>query len=164
MLRATKPNTFVITGNNNNDIAKKTVINENFDDDKTLQAMANGLMMSDEGFFKSGKPDSEDSKKKKSQTEDENQVYGYDRNFKHISKATAGNKQQLQNSKRNDLLLEDPRVQVQEETGSQRVQVSNGYQEPYNMDGVSTEGRSESGQVLEWALTFWGTGTDDDEV
>lgn len=149
MLRTTSPF-------KNNIIAKKTVINENFDDDKTLQAMANGLMMSDEGLLL----DSDNTKRKKSETasSDENQIYGYDRNFKHITK-------QQQNSKRNDLLLaEDPRVQVQEETGSQRVQVSNGYQEPYNMDGVGTEGRSESGQVLEWSLTFWGTGTDDDEV
>ena len=149
MLRTTNPS-------NSNDIAKKTVINENFDDDKTLQAMASGLMISDEGLLKSANTE----KQKKSETADENQIYGYDRNFKKISQH-----QQQQNSKRNDLLLaEDPRVQVQEETGSQRVQVSNGYQEPFNMDGVGAEGRSESGQVLEWALTFWGTGTDDDEV
>jgi len=149
MLRTTNPSKNI----NNNIVAKKTVINENFDDDKALQAMANGLMMSDEDLFLNS-----ENKKSETTSSDENQIYGYDRNFKHITK-------QQKNSKRNDLLLaEDPRVQVQEETGSQRVQVSNGYQEPYNMDGVGTEGRSESGQVLEWSLTFWGTGIDDDEV
>jgi len=86
---------------------------------------------------------------------DENQVYGYDRNFKHIQqKSKIG-------VKRNDLFLEDPRVQVQEETGSQRVQVSNGYQEPFNLD--NSDGRAPSGQVLEWGLIFYGTGADDEE-
>ncbi|XP_066929242.1 PC3-like endoprotease variant B [Clytia hemisphaerica] len=128
---------------------KKTVINENFDDAKTLEAMVNYNSLT---FTGENEDDKTKKKKKKKNSIDENQVYGYDRNIKNVV-----------DSKRNDLFLEDPRVQVQEETGSQRVQVSNGYQEPFNLD-ESNGVRSESGQVLEWSLTFWGTGTDDDET
>ena len=127
---------------------KKTVINENFDDAKTLEAMVDYNTLT----FTGENDEKKNLKKKKKNSIDENQVYGYDRNLKNVV-----------DSKRNDLFLEDPRVQVQEETGSQRVQVSNGYQEPFNLDEANGV-RSESGQVLEWALTFWGTGTDDDET
>lgn len=85
----------------------------------------------------------------------DDQVYGYDRNLENI-KAIQGS------SKRTGLSYQDQRVQVQEETGSQRVQVSNGFQEPF-LPSLSSAGRVSSGELLEWSLLFYGTGPDDDD-
>lgn len=86
------------------------------------------------------------------------QVFGYDRNIENVE----SNLQQ-DNMKRMGLSYQDTRVQVQqEETGSQRVQVSNGYQEPFVPGLNPTTNRVSSGQFLEWSLTFYGTGPADD--
>ena len=87
----------------------------------------------------------------------DNQVFGYDRNFAEIEKD-----RQKGASKRTGLTFQDPRVQVQEETGSQRVQVSNGFQEPF-LPALSANGRVSSGQLLEWSLLFYGTGPEEDD-
>lgn len=87
----------------------------------------------------------------------ENQVFGYDRTFEKIKK-----EKETIGFKRNDLFFQDPRVQVQEETGSQRVQVSNGYQEPFSQQ-LGASGRVSSGQLIEWSLTFYGTGNEEED-
>ena len=87
----------------------------------------------------------------------DNQVFGYDRNFAEIEKD-----RQKGASKRTGLTFQDPRVQVQEETGSQRVQVSNGFQEPF-LPALNANGRVSSGQLLEWSLLFYGTGPEEDD-
>ena len=84
------------------------------------------------------------------------QVYGYDRNFAQIQKI-----HDKEASKRTGLTYQDPRVQVQEETGSQRVQVSNGFQEPF-LPSLNANGRVSSGQLLEWSLCFYGTGPEEE--
>ena len=63
------------------------------------------------------------------------------------------------NAKRTDMTFQGQRVQVtQEETGSQRVQVNNGFEEQY-IPGLNPEsGRISSGVLLEWKLIFYGTG------
>ncbi|XP_057306500.1 PC3-like endoprotease variant B [Hydractinia symbiolongicarpus] len=86
-----------------------------------------------------------------------NQVYGYDRNFEEIKK-----NRDKSATKRTGLSYQDPRVQVQEETGSQRVQVSNGFQEPF-LPALSSNGRVSSGQLLEWSLVFYGTGPEEED-
>ena len=60
------------------------------------------------------------------------------------------------------LIIKEQRVQVTtEETGSQRVQVRNGFQEEF-VPGLNPEsGRISSGVFLEWKLTFYGTGPED---
>ena len=86
------------------------------------------------------------------------EVFGYDRNIENVE-----NSLQQENVKRMGLSYQDPRVQVQqEETGSQRVQVSNGYQEPFIPGLNPSTNRVSSGQFLEWSLTFYGTGPEDD--
>jgi len=86
-----------------------------------------------------------------------NEVFGYDRNFEEIKKG-----RDKAASKRTGLTYQDPRVQVQEETGSQRVQVSNGFQEPF-LPSLSANGRVSSGQLLEWSLLFYGTGPEEED-
>lgn len=86
-----------------------------------------------------------------------NKVYGYDRNFEEIKKI-----RDKEATKRTGLTFQDPRVQVQEETGSQRVQVSNGFQEPF-LPALSANGRVSSGQLLEWSLVFYGTGPEEED-
>lgn len=86
------------------------------------------------------------------------EVFGYDRNIENVESSL-----QQENVKRMGLSYQDPRVQVQqEETGSQRVQVSNGYQEPFIPGLNPSTNRVSSGQFLEWSLTFYGTGPEDD--
>ena len=86
------------------------------------------------------------------------EVFGYDRNIGNIE-----TNMQQENVKRMGLSYQDPRVQVQqEETGSQRVQVSNGYQEPFIPGLNPSTNRVSSGQFLEWSLTFFGTGPDEE--
>lgn len=87
--------------------------------------------------------------------EDSNQVYGYDRNLYTVEPGTF----KPVNAKRTDTMFEGQRVQVsQEETGSQRVQVNNGFEEEY-IPGLNPEsGRISSGVLLEWKLVFYGTG------
>lgn len=86
------------------------------------------------------------------------EVFGYDRNIENIENGV-----RQDNVKRMGLSYQDPRVQVQqEETGSQRVQVSNGYQEPFLPGLNPSTNRVSSGQFLEWSLTFYGTGPEDD--
>jgi len=86
------------------------------------------------------------------------EVFGYDRNIENIESNI-----RQDNVKRMGLSYQDPRVQVQqEETGSQRVQVSNGYQEPYLPVLNPSTNRVSSGQFLEWSLTFYGTGPEED--
>lgn len=83
----------------------------------------------------------------------DNQIYGYDRyENKPFGSAIFGND------------VTSPKVQRQkvqvtsEETGSQRVQVNNGFQEEF-VPGLNTEsGHLSSGVLLEWRLTFYGTG------
>ena len=86
------------------------------------------------------------------------EVFGYDRNIENIE-----NNIHQDNVKRMGLSYQDPRVQVQqEETGSQRVQVSNGYQEAFIPGLNPATNRVSSGQFLEWSLTFYGTGPEED--
>ena len=86
------------------------------------------------------------------------EVFGYDRNIESIE-----NNIRQDNVKRMGLSYQDPRVQVQqEETGSQRVQVSNGYQEAFIPVLNPSTNRVSSGQFLEWSLTFYGTGPEED--
>ena len=83
------------------------------------------------------------------------QIFGYDRNIDQVQQDLI----REQNVKRMGMFQQDPRVQVQqEETGSQRVQVSNGYQEPFIPKFNSMAGRVSSGEFLEWSLVFYGTG------
>lgn len=85
----------------------------------------------------------------------DNEVFGYDRNLANI-------KAENMATKRTGLSYQDQRVQVQEETGSQRVQVSNGFQEPF-LPSLSSAGRVSSGELLEWSLLFYGTGPEEDD-
>ena len=86
-------------------------------------------------------------------------IYGYDRNL--LGDNSGGHLPTLEN-KRAATELQGQRVQVTtEETGSQRVQVNNGFQEAF-VPGLNPEsGRISSGVLLEWKLTFHGTGSED---
>ena len=88
--------------------------------------------------------------------DESDKVYGYDR---HIY---TNEPSKISQSKRTDTDYQGQRVQVTtEETGSQRVQVNNGFQEEF-VPGLNPEsGRISSGVFLEWKLTFYGTGPDD---
>ena len=88
-----------------------------------------------------------------------NKVYGYDR-FVYTNEPEVGSN--VAESKRTDTDFQGQRVQVTtEETGSQRVQVNNGFQEEF-VPGLNPEsGRISSGVLLEWKLTFYGTGPED---
>lgn len=91
---------------------------------------------------------------------DENdQVYGYDR---YIYTNEPEDQTKASETKRTDTDYQGQRVQVTtEETGSQRVQVNNGFQEEF-VPGLNPEsGRISSGVFLEWKLTFYGTGPSD---
>ena len=48
-----------------------------------------------------------------------------------------------------------------EETGSQRVQVNNGFQEDFVPGFNSESGHVTAGILLQWKLTFYGTGSSD---
>lgn len=62
-------------------------------------------------------------------------------------------------SKRQEQLIEEQHPQQDlEETGSQRVQVNNGFQEDFVAGYNSESGHVTSGILLEWQLTFYGTG------
>ena len=62
-------------------------------------------------------------------------------------------------TKREEQLIEDQHPQQDlEETGSQRVQVNNGFQEDFVAGYNSESGHVTSGILLEWKLTFFGTG------
>jgi len=90
--------------------------------------------------------------------ENNNDVFGHDRNLNSILKG-----HDKEATKRMGLSYQDPRVQVQEDvTGSQRVQVSNGFQEPF-LPSLSSSGRVSSGQLLEWSLVFYGTGPEEED-
>lgn len=91
--------------------------------------------------------------------DESNQVYGYDR---YIYTNEPDVLPKVSESKRTDTDYQGQRVQVTtEETGSQRVQVNNGFQEEF-VPGLNPEsGRISSGVFLEWKLTFYGTGPDD---
>ncbi|XP_002160973.1 PC3-like endoprotease variant B isoform X1 [Hydra vulgaris] len=140
--------------------AKKTVVTDN--NDLGLQSTesygeSNGDVSAVEGekIFQNA----DDLFGKSSITKDDgenDQVYGYDRNFAQIQKM-----HDKEASKRTGLSYQDPRVQVQEETGSQRVQVSNGFQEPF-LPSLNANGRVSSGQLLEWSLCFYGTGPEEE--
>ena len=86
-------------------------------------------------------------------------VYGYDRFTLGRNSAPT----MPPEIKRGDTGLQGQRVQVTtEETGSQRVQVNNGFQEEF-VPGLNPEsGRISSGVLLEWKLTFHGTGPSGD--
>lgn len=88
--------------------------------------------------------------------DESNKVYGYDR---YIYTTEPDDPTKLSESKRTDTDFQGQRVQVTtEETGSQRVQVNNGFQEEF-VPGLNPEsGRISSGVLLEWKLTFYGTG------
>lgn len=91
--------------------------------------------------------------------DESNQVYGYDR---YIYTKEPNDPPKVSESKRTDTDYQGQRVQVTtEETGSQRVQVNNGFQEEF-VPGLNPEsGRISSGVFLEWKLTFYGTGPND---
>lgn len=91
--------------------------------------------------------------------DESNKVYGYDR---YIYTNEPDDPTKVSESKRTDTDYQGQRVQVTtEETGSQRVQVNNGFQEEF-VPGLNPEsGRISSGVFLEWKLTFYGTGPDD---
>lgn len=62
-------------------------------------------------------------------------------------------------TKRQQQLIETQHPQQNlEETGSQRVQVNNGFQEDFVSGFNSESGHVTSGILLEWQLTFYGTG------
>lgn len=88
--------------------------------------------------------------------DESDKVYGYDRYI------YTNEPSKISQSKRTDTDYQGQRVQVTtEETGSQRVQVNNGFQEEF-VPGLNPEsGRISSGVFLEWKLTFYGTGPDD---
>lgn len=146
--------------------SKKTVITDERDidnslekmigyDEKTFSSIVSSSENSDDNFASSS---TKHSDKKDSVTD--NEVFGHDRNFEKIKKETE--RAEKTGYKRNDLFFQDPRVQVQEETGSQRVQVSNGYQEPFSQQ-MGPSGRVSSGQLIEWSLTFYGTGHEEED-
>lgn len=91
--------------------------------------------------------------------DESDKVYGYDR---YIYTNEPEDTAKISESKRTDTDYQGQRVQVTtEETGSQRVQVNNGFQEEF-VPGLNPEsGRISSGVFLEWKLTFYGTGPDD---
>ena len=91
--------------------------------------------------------------------DESNKVYGYDR---YIYTNDPEDPTKLSENKRTDTDYQGQRVQVTtEETGSQRVQVNNGFQEEF-VPGLNPEsGRISSGVFLEWKLTFYGTGPED---
>ena len=94
-----------------------------------------------------------------SNDDESNQVYGFDR---YIYTKEPDDPPKVSESKRTDTDYQGQRVQVTtEETGSQRVQVNNGFQEEF-VPGLNPEsGRISSGVFLEWKLTFYGTGPSD---
>lgn len=148
----------LLRGNN-----KKTVITDEKDFDKSLE----GIVGYDDKTFSSivsssETSDSTDDNSRKTTKDDitENQVFGHDSSFAKIK--SEKERSQKTGIKRNDLFFQDPRVQVQEETGSQRVQVSNGYQEPFSQQ-LGPSGRVSSGQLIEWSLTFYGTGNEEED-
>lgn len=147
------------------DSEKKTVVTGSNDGELTIESTegygnSNGDISAVEGekifdsaeniFGKSAVSEGKD-------IDQNNQVYGYDRNFEEIKK-----NRDKSATKRTGLSYQDPRVQVQEETGSQRVQVSNGFQEPF-LPALSSNGRVSSGQLLEWSLVFYGTGPEEED-
>ncbi|XP_074626751.1 PC3-like endoprotease variant B [Acropora palmata] len=91
--------------------------------------------------------------------DESDKVYGYD---KYIYSNEPEEAMKVSESKRTDTDYQGQRVQVTtEETGSQRVQVNNGFQEEF-VPGLNPEsGRISSGVFLEWKLTFYGTGPED---
>ena len=91
--------------------------------------------------------------------DESDKVYGYDR---YIYTNEPEEPTKVSESKRTDTDYQGQRVQVTtEETGSQRVQVNNGFQEEF-VPGLNPEsGRISSGVFLEWKLTFYGTGPED---
>lgn len=93
--------------------------------------------------------------------DESDKVYGYDR---YIYTNEPDDLTKVSQSKRTDTDYQGQRVQVTtEETGSQRVQVNNGFQEEF-VPGLNPEsGRISSGVFLEWKLTFYGTGPEDSE-
>lgn len=143
----------VVTDNNDNELALEST--EAYDDNsspETTSIEGQRLFELADGIWGKSKVEVSDS------PDDSNQVYGYDRNFNAIKQT-----HEKEATKRMGLSFQDPRVQVQEEvTGSQRVQVSNGFQEPF-LPSLSSSGRVSSGQLLEWSIEFFGTGPEEEE-
>ncbi|XP_028414543.1 PC3-like endoprotease variant B [Dendronephthya gigantea] len=70
-------------------------------------------------------------------------------------------------SKREQTYIDAHPQETLEETGSQRVQVNNGFQEDFVPGFNSESGHVTSGILLQWKLTFYGTGSqapDDDDT
>lgn len=93
-------------------------------------------------------------------SDDSNQVYGYDRySYNDKEPNTLETSSLSFGKKKADPKFQRQKVQITaEETGSQRVQVNNGFQEEF-VPGLNPEsGRVSSGVLLEWRLTFYGSG------
>ena len=141
----------VVTGNNDGELALEST--EGYGNGNGAVSAAEGEKMFELADGLWGKSTVTEHTK----LDENNEVYGYDRNFAEIKKG-----RDKEASKRTGLTYQDPRVQVQEETGSQRVQVSNGFQEPF-LPSLSSNGRVSSGQLLEWSLVFYGTGPEEED-
>ena len=63
--------------------------------------------------------------------------------------------------KRQQTYLDAHPQETLEETGSQRVQVNNGFQEDFVPGFNSESGHVTAGILLQWKLTFYGTGSSD---
>lgn len=63
-------------------------------------------------------------------------------------------------NKREQTYIDAHPQETLEETGSQRVQVNNGFQEDFVPGFNSESGHVTSGILLQWKLTFYGTGSE----
>lgn len=94
--------------------------------------------------------------------DNDNQIYGYDR-FAYSENEPNTLEERPMTFVNEFTAPKSQRQKVQvtaEETGSQRVQVNNGFQEEF-VPGLNPEsGHLSSGVMLEWRLTFYGTGPD----
>ena len=62
--------------------------------------------------------------------------------------------------KREETYIDAHPQEMLEETGSQRVQVNNGFQEDFVPGFNAESGHVTAGILLQWKLTFYGTGQD----